>query len=219
MLGPVVNVALRAGMLAMVAEVLRAGRDDPRFVGKGIAFRFTAVALPATILVPAVWWRRRREVPYPASIDALYVSLFALDLAGNVFDWYDAYKHFDLIPHAHGGGAVTVLFAWLFRMPVSHAAGWSIAGHVVLEAQEYASDKAFGLRNVRGWWDVVGDLSAGVVGAVAYGIAYDRLVRGSGREPASPLRPARASRPARGPLPRLPAARLPAAPRDRPPVG
>ena len=29
--------------------------------------------------------------------DALYVSLFALDLAGNVFDWYDSYTHFDLI--------------------------------------------------------------------------------------------------------------------------
>jgi hypothetical protein len=187
MLGPVVNLALRAGMLALLAPVLRASPDDHRFVGKGIGVRFTAVALPATMLVPVVWWPRRRTVPYPAGVDALYVSLFALDLAGNVFDWYDSYKHFDLIPHAHGGGAITVLFAWLFRMPVSHAIAWSIAGHALLEAQEYASDKAFGLRNVRGWWDVAGDLSAGVVGAVAYGIAYDRLVRDAGREPASPL--------------------------------
>lgn len=189
MAGLTINFALRAAMLAMLAAVLRAGRQDPRYAGKGIGVRFTAVALPATLLVPALWWRRRRDAPYPASIDALYVSLFALDLAGNVFDWYDSYKHFDLIPHAHGGGAVTVLFAWLFRMPVSHAVAWSIAGHALLEAQEYASDKAFGLRNVRGWWDVAGDLSAGVVGAVAYGIAYDRLVRDGGREPASPLEP------------------------------
>jgi hypothetical protein len=183
----VVNVALRAGMLAMVGEVLRAGRDDPRFVGKGIGVRFTAVALPATMLVPSVWWRRRHDVPYAAGIDALYVSLFTLDLAGNVFDWYDSYRHFDLIPHAHGGGAVAVLFAWLFRMPASHAIGWSIAGHALLEAQEIASDKAFGLRNVRGWWDVVGDLGAGVVGAVAYAAAYERWVRDAGREPPTPL--------------------------------
>jgi hypothetical protein len=47
----------------------------------------------------------------------------------------------------------------------------------VLEAQEYASDVAFGLRNVRGWWDVAGDLGAGVVGAVVYAAAYERWVR------------------------------------------
>src|SRR5262245_6217837 len=177
-------------MLGMLAVVQRAERDDPRFVGKGIGVRFAAVALPATMLVPAAWLAARahgRDVPYPASVDALYVSLFALDLAGNVFDWYDGYKHFDLIPHAHGGGAIAVLFAWLFQMPVSNAVRWSIAGHVLLEAQEIASDKVFGLRNVRGWWDVAGDLSAGVVGAVAYGAAYQRWVRDAGKEPPTPL--------------------------------
>ena len=186
----IVNVALRASMLAMLARVLRAGPDDHRFVGKGIGVRFTAVALPATMLVPAAWIGARargRDVPYPAGIDALYVSLFALDLAGNVFDWYDSYMHFDLIPHAHGGGAITVLFAWLFGMPVPDAVRWSIAGHALLEAQEIASDKVFGLRNVRGWWDVAGDIGAGVVGAVAYGAAYQRWVRDAGREPATPL--------------------------------
>jgi len=187
----IVNVALRASMLVMLGRVIRAGPDDHRFVGKGIGVRFTAVALPATMLVPAVWAAARargRPVAYPWSVDALYVSLFALDLAGNVFDWYDGYKHFDLIPHAHGGGAIAVLFAWLFRMPVDDAVRWSIAGHVLLEAQEIASDQIFGLRNVRGWWDVAGDLGAGVVGAVAYGAAYEQLIRESGREAPSPLR-------------------------------
>jgi hypothetical protein len=187
MVSSVVNIALRAGMLAMVGVVLRAGRDDPRFAGKGIEVRFTAVALPATLVVPAVWWPRRHEVPYPAGVDALYVSLFTLDVAGNVFDWYDTHKHFDLIPHAHGGGAVAVLFAWLFCMRTSEAVAWSIAGHALLEAQEIASDKAFGLRNVRGWRDVVGDLGAGIVGAVAYGAAYQWCVRDAGREPPTPL--------------------------------
>jgi hypothetical protein len=186
----IVNVVLRVSMLAMVTRVLRAAPDDHRFVGKGIDVRFTAVALPATMLVPAVWLAARargREHPYPAGVDALYVSLFALDLAGNVFDWYDSYLHFDLIPHAHGGGAIAVLFAWLFGMPVGDAVRWSIAGHALLEAQEIASDKVFGLRNVRGWWDVAGDMGAGVLGAVAYGTAYERLIRDAGREPATPL--------------------------------
>jgi hypothetical protein len=191
MVGPVVNLGLRLGMLAMLGIVLRAGRDDPRFVGKGIGVRFTAVALPAAMLVPVAWAAARargRRDPYPAGVDSLYVSLLALDLAGNVFDWYDSYKHFDLIPHAHGGGAITVLFAWLFRVPVDDAVRWSIAGHVLLEIQEIASDHLFGLRNVRGWWDVAGDIGAGVVGAIAYGAAYEHLVRRAGREPASPLR-------------------------------
>jgi hypothetical protein len=188
--GLLLDVALRAGMLAMLGAVLRAGRDDPRYRGKGIGVRFTAVALPATMLVPAVWVGARlrgRRAPYPAGVDAMYVSLFALDLAGNVFDLYDRHKHFDLIPHAHGGGAIAVLFAWLFRMPTSDAVRWSITGHVLLEAQEIASDKVFGLRNVRGWWDVAGDLGAGVVGAVVYAAAYQRLVRDAGIEPPTPL--------------------------------
>ena len=187
----IVNVALRASMLAMLARVLSAGPDDHRFVGKGIGVRFSVVALPATMLVPAMWIGARargRDVPYPAAIDALYVSLFALDLAGNVFDSYDSYTHFDLIPHAHGGGAIAVLFAWLFGMPVPDAVRWSIAGHVLLEAQEIASDKIFGLRNVRGWWDVAGDIGAGVVGAVVYAAAYEQLIRRAGHEAASPLR-------------------------------
>lgn len=186
--GLAVNVALRTALLAMLAEVARARPDDHRFAGKGIAVRFTAVALPATLLVPVVWWRRRRRhvprglsrEPYPVWIDSLYVSLFALDLAGNMFDLYDRYKHFDLIPHAHGGGAIAVTAAWLFRWPASRAAAASIAGHALLEVQEYASDVAFGLRNVRGWWDVGGDLGAGVVGALAYAAAYERWVRPPG---------------------------------------
>jgi hypothetical protein len=222
-LGPTVNLAVRAAMLLMLAEVIRASPDDHRFAGKGIATRFTVFALPATFVVPALWararWRGRSSIggspavaaspsfggspvvapspsrrsasqgpPYPWTVDALYISLFALDLAGNVFDWYDRYFHFDLIPHAHGGGAIAILFAWLFGWPASTAVRASIAGHALLEAQEYASDVAFGLRNVRGWWDVVGDLGAGVVGAVAYAAAYQRWVRDAGREPESPLR-------------------------------
>jgi hypothetical protein len=193
--GLALNIALRLAMLAMVAEVLRAKPDDPRFAGKGIAIRFTAVGLPATLLVPALWaWNRRRRVargmppdPYPAWVDGLYVSVFALDLAGNVFDMYDTYTHFDLIPHAHGAGAITVLAAWLFRLPVARAIIAAMVGHALLEGQEYASDVAFGLHNVRGAWDVAGDLGAGLAGSLVYAAAYRRFVRDAEREPPSPL--------------------------------
>ena len=196
--GLVVDIALRVAMLAMLGSVLRAGRHDPRYAGKGIGVRFGLVAMPSSLLVPALWLggrrlRRAADVPpdpYPAWMDDLWISLLALDLAGNVFDLYDGYKHFDLIPHAHGTGALTVTVAWLLRLPPRRAIAVASVLHGLLEVQEYASDKAFGFRNVRGWWDVVGDLSAGAAGSVAYAVAYERLVRAAGREAPSPLRSA-----------------------------
>ena len=195
MIGIVVNVGLRASMLAMLAAVIRAGRDDPRYAGKGIGIRFAAFGLPASLLVPALWLRARRLGPvadprddrYPAWMDDVWLSMLTLDLVGNVFDLYDRYTHFDLLPHAHGTGALTVTLAWLLRLPPGSAIALASVLHGLLEAQEYASDKAFGFRNVRGAWDVGGDLGAGAVGAVAYAVAYERLVRGAGREAASPL--------------------------------
>jgi hypothetical protein len=194
-IGIVVNLALRTSMLAMMAAVVRAGRDDPRYAGKGIGVRFAAFALPSSLLVPGVWFRARglRRAsgqpadPYAAWMDDLWLSMLALDLAGNVFNLYDRYKHFDLIPHAHGTGALTVTVAWLLQLPPQGAVAVASVLHGLLEAQEYASDKAFGFRNVRGWWDVAGDLSAGAAGSVAYAVAYERLVRRPGREAASPL--------------------------------
>lgn len=186
MIGPALNVALRLGLVAMVAELLRAAPDDRRFAGKGLGPRVLVVGVPAAFLIPALWLRRRRG-RYPVWMDNLYLSMFALDLAGNVLDLYDGYRHFDLIPHAHGAGTVTVLAAWLWRLPTPPAIGAATAGHVLLEVQEYASDVAFGTRNVRGWWDTAGDLAAGAVGSLAYAAVYSRLVRDRGREPASPL--------------------------------
>jgi hypothetical protein len=193
--GPAVNVALRGGMLVLLASVLRAGRQDPRYAGKGIGVRFGLVAMPSSLLVPALWLRARRRgpashgapEPYPAWMDDVWLSMLALDLAGNVFDLYDRYKHFDLIPHAHGTGALTVTLAWLLRLPPRRAIAVASVLHGLLEAQEYASDKVFGFRNVRGWWDVAGDLGSGAVGSVAYAVAYEHLVRRAGREAPSPL--------------------------------
>lgn len=185
-LGRALNVGLRLGLVAMLVEVLRSVPDDPRFLDKGIGVRGVAVMMPASVLVPALWlWRRG---PYPVWMDNLYLSILVVDLGGNVFGLYNGYRHFDLVPHAHGGGSVTILTAWLFRLPVLSAVGVATVGHVLLEAQEYLSDVFLGTRNVRGSWDTIGDLLAGIVGSVGYGLAYLWFVRRSGRETRSPLR-------------------------------
>lgn len=185
LLGLIVNLALRIGMYAMLRRVRRASPDDHRFVNKGIAPR-AGLLVPAAIATVPVLWLRHRRGGYPFWMDNLFLSIVALDLAGNVFDWYDRYTHFDLIPHGHGTGVVTVVVAWALHLPMLSAVGVATVGHVLLEAQEWASDEFYGFRNVRGTWDVIGDLTSGVVGTVVYGLGYVWLVRRAGRE-AAPL--------------------------------
>jgi hypothetical protein len=175
-IGAACNVLLRAGIVAILAEaILR--RDDPRYEGKAIGTR-GLVMIPLSLVVPLAHrrWPRRRE--YPIWTDNLWLSIFALDLAGNHFDLYARYRYFDAIPHAHGTGAATVVVGELLDLPSLSALGVAQLGHIGLEAQEYYSDVAFGLRNVRGTWDTVNDLLAGAAGSMAYAALRSHLSRG-----------------------------------------
>jgi hypothetical protein len=192
-LGIALALGLRGALFAMLVDILRARPDDHRFVDKGLAPRFAAVGMPVTLVIPTAWLvrritRRRPALdPYPVWMDDLLLSILALDMAGNVLDLYDRHRHFDLIPHGHGGGAATVLIAWSLRMPMRRAIVVHALGHALLEAQEYGSDVLFGTRNVRGWWDIAGDLGSGVAGSFAYAAGFEILVRRTGREPSSPF--------------------------------
>ena len=166
-LGYLCNAGLRLFMLAILGEALRKP-DDPRYRGKAIGTR-GMVLIPLSLAVPIKHsFRRGPPGPYPIWTDNLWLSIFALDLAGNHFDLYDRYRYFDALPHAHGTGAATVVAAELADLPALSAVGAAQIGHIVLEAQEYYSDVAFGLRNVRGTWDTVNDLLAGAAGSLAY---------------------------------------------------
>jgi hypothetical protein len=165
-LGFVCNVLLRGSILAILAEALLRP-DDPRFAGKAIGTR-GLVIVPLSMLLPIAQLVRRRRRAYPVWTDDLWLSIFALDLAGNHFNWYDRYRYFDAIPHAHGTGAATVVLAELLALPPLSAVGLAQLAHIGLEAQEYYSDVWFGLRNVRGTWDTVNDLLAGAAGSAAY---------------------------------------------------
>jgi hypothetical protein len=172
-IGAACNVLLRATIVAILGEALMR-RHDPRFEGKAIGTR-GLVMMPLSLVVPLAHrlWPRRRQ--YPVWTDNLWLSIFALDLAGNHFDLYDRYRYFDAIPHAHGTGAATVVFAELLDLPPMSAVGVAQLAHIGLEAQEYYSDVWFGLRNVRGTWDTVNDLLAGAAGSLAYAALLGRL--------------------------------------------
>jgi hypothetical protein len=107
-------------------------------------------------------------------------------MAGNSLDLYDRYSYFDLLPHAHGTGAATVVAQAVLGLPALSAVGVAIVLHLLLEAQEYYTDVLFGTRNVRGVSDTVNDLLAGLVGTGRYSAAYARL---AARRPA-PCAPA-----------------------------
>ncbi|MGH2456581.1 MAG: hypothetical protein ACRDHD_10045 [Candidatus Limnocylindria bacterium] len=168
-LGLIVNVLLRGAILAVLGEALLRATDR-RYAGKAIGTR-GLVMVPLSLVVPAAHLARgdgRGGMSYPVWTDNLWLSIFALDLAGNHFDLYDRYRHFDAIPHAHGTGAATVVAARLLDLPPLSAVGLAQLGHIGLEAQEYYSDVWFGLHNVRGTWDTVNDLLAGAAGSAVY---------------------------------------------------
>ena len=171
LVGVGLNLALRFVIVGVVADALL-HPDDPRYADKGIGTR-GLVLVAASLLVPALQVTTRRGERYPVGTDSLYLSIFALDMAGNYFDLYDRYALFDLVPHFHGTGAASIVLARLLRQPLLAGVGLAQVLHIGLEAQEYYSDVLFGLRNVRGTWDTVNDLLAGASGSLVYaGVAH-----------------------------------------------
>src|SRR5438128_79683 len=175
----IANLALRLSIVYFLAEVL-AKPDDPRFAGKAIPVRNLIVAGGLTLSFPILFavskfWRHGpgiRWTRYPWWSDSLYLSIFWLDMAGNSFNLYDRYTHFDLIPHFHGTGATSVVLQDAFDLSPKLSAGVANLIHTLLEVQEFLTDVFFGTHNVRGWWDSAGDLSAGVLGTWVYVAAH-----------------------------------------------
>lgn len=170
----VLNVALRAHIAWFLAEVLL-NPKDPRFAGKAIPIRNLIIVGGMSLMVPAMHFWRRRFRRYAVWTDDLWLSLFWLDMAGNSLDLYDSYLHFDLIPHFHGTGAATATIAALAQLDDRRALLIGNALHAALEVQEILTDVFAGTHNVRGWWDTAGDLTAGVLGSLAYQRIFARL--------------------------------------------
>ncbi len=173
-LGWALNAALRLSIAYFLAEVLL-HPDDPRFAGKAIPVRNLVVVGGLSLLFPGLHLLGRRWPAYPVWADDLYLSIFWLDMAGNSLDLYDRYSYFDLLPHAHGTGAATVVAQAVLGLPALSAVGVATVLHLLLEAQEYSTDVLFGTRNVRGVADTVNDLLAGLAGTVLYGAAAAAL--------------------------------------------
>jgi hypothetical protein len=179
--GFALNALLRASIVAFLVDTLR-HPHDPRYEGKAIPIRNLLVVGSLSLTFPLLYlWQRRRPIKsrrwrrYPVASDNLFLSIFWLDMAGNFFDLYDRYKHFDLIPHGHGSGALAAVLLNAFKMQPLAAYGAANGIHGLLEAQEILTDVFCGTRNVRGAWDSIGDLGAGLIGTSTYIVVSDTL--------------------------------------------
>lgn len=169
--GVLLNLAIRVSIVYFLGEVLLFP-DDPRFAGKAIPIRNLIIVITLSLLFPFFHFLKKSWSKYPVWIDNLYLSIFWLDMAGNSFNLYDSYFYFDLLPHFHSTGALAVVLLGAFSFSFWGGVGLANIIHMVLEAQEYYTDVLFGTHNVRGTFDVVNDMSVGILATLIYGGAW-----------------------------------------------
>jgi hypothetical protein len=172
--GVLFNIGLRVLILAFTVDAL-INAGDPRFAGKALGPRNVGIMLGFSMLFPVVYLVARRWRRYPFWFDDLYLSIFALDMAGNSLDLYNTVEWWDHVPHFHGPGALSMVLMGVFGLPALAAAGLATILHVVLECWEFYGDVLLGTHNVKGIWDSINDLSYGIAGMILYTVIFRRF--------------------------------------------
>lgn len=172
--GAIANFALRLCILFFTIDaIVNAG--DPRFEGKALGPRNVGILLGLSMLFPILHLVQKRWKRYPYWHDALYLSIFWLDMAGNTLDLYNSVSWWDHIPHFHGPGALSMVLMGAFGLAALPAAGLATILHVILECQEYYGDVLLGTHNVNGVADTVNDLAFGIAGMILYTVLASRV--------------------------------------------
>lgn len=166
-MGLIVNILIRLGIIYFLGEVMLLP-DDPRFAGKAIPIRNLIIVGTLSLLFPLLHFVKKKWKEYPLWLDNLYLSIFWLDMAGNSLDLYDTYFYFDLLPHMHGTGAIAAVFFGAFGLRAIWAVVTANVIHILLEGQEIFTDIFFGTHNVRGSFDTINDVIAGIIGSLVY---------------------------------------------------
>jgi hypothetical protein len=175
-----VAVGLKVALAALVLFALT-HLEWERFADKAMTAR--AVLYPAAAaVVPLVWLARGRRFAYPALVDALVVTPFIVDLAGNALDLYDRIGWFDDACHLVNWGILTAAVG----VPLARRAlpwwvtfglcvGFGATTAVLWEIGEYGAFILKTAESVTAYRDTVGDLALGLSGsAVAGAIAAYR---------------------------------------------
>ena len=107
------DIALKIVLIALLAYAV-ANPDLPQYSGKAMLGR--ALTFPiAAFLVPAVWWLRYRDRPYPIDVDLLFTAPFLIDVVGNALGLYDSIEWWDDANHFFNWILITAGAALVIR--------------------------------------------------------------------------------------------------------
>ena len=166
-----VGKALVLAMLVFAAT----HTDWDRFSGKAMGGR--AVAYPLALLIlPAIWWLRRRRRPYPGLADLLLTTPFVVDVGGNMLDLYDRLGWFD--DACHFGNWAMLLGALAVALPptlpaavqVGLVCGLGSTTALAWELMEYFTFIRHGTELDTAYTDTLGDATLGTIGATLAGL-------------------------------------------------
>ncbi len=163
------DIAIKVALIALLAYAVL-NPDLPAYRGKAMTGR--ALVFPiAAVLVPAVWWLRYRDRPYPADVDILFTAPFLIDVVGNALGLYDSIEWWDDANHFFNWMLLTAAAALVlcstaldrlarFGLAVGFAAvtaiGWELA--------EYVTFIRFSPELATAYVDTLGDLVLGTLG-------------------------------------------------------
>lgn len=178
------NLAVKAALVGLL--LLAVVRPDlPQFEGKAMTGR--AIAYPiATLIVPVVWWLRRRRggaASYPYALDVLLVLPFLIDTAGNALNLYDSITWWDDANHFVNWGLLTAAFGQLLlRLSLAR---WALAGlaigfggvtAILWEFIEYWTFIRHSSEFATAYTDTLGDMALGLSGATIAALATATLL-------------------------------------------
>jgi hypothetical protein len=171
----ILNIAAKTLLLVLLAYVV-ANYDLPRFAGKGMLPR--AITYPlATVLVPLVWVIRGKPRPYHHATDALLVSPFIVDVAGNVANLYNTIVWFDDIAHAVTWMLLVAAFgSAILRLRLapwitgSLCVGFGAVTHILWEIIEFLMMQSGALGMQLTYGDTIGDLALSLTGSAIAGV-------------------------------------------------
>ena len=163
------DIALKVVLVALLAFAV-VNPDLPQYSGKAMLGR--ALTFPiAALLVPAVWWLRYRDRPYPVDVDLLFTAPFLIDVVGNALGLYDSIEWWDDANHFFNWMLVTAAAALVLRSTGSSrlicfglAVGFAAVTAIAWELAEYVTFVRNSPELATAYVDTLGDLALGTLG-------------------------------------------------------
>jgi hypothetical protein len=163
------DIALKVVLVALLAYAV-ANPDLPQYAGKAMLGR--ALTFPiAAFLIPAIWWLRYRDRPYPTDVDLLFTAPFFIDVAGNAAGLYDSIAWWDDANHFFNWMLVTAAAALVLRSTglgrlncFGLAVGFAALTAIAWELAEYITFIRYSAELATAYTDTLGDLTLGTFG-------------------------------------------------------